>query len=104
MARLYASKELVQALIDLGFLSYIVKNKTEYVISDSLMVFEEKFITPAGLSKKLNISLGLLENVFKILQVPTLQLPINGGSAIEEIIDRGFELKIKIHLNHLVSR
>ena len=104
MARLYASKELVQALIDLGFLSYLVKNKTEYVISASLRVFEEKFITPAGLSKKLNISLGSLENMFKILQVPTLKLPINGGSAIEEIIDRGFELKIKIHLNHLVSQ
>jgi len=103
MARLCASKELVQTLIDLGFLSYLMQNETEYVISTSLRVFEEEFITPAGLSKKLNISLELLENMLETLQVPTLQLPTNSDSAIHEIIDRSFELKILTHLNQLVS-
>ena len=103
MSRICASKELVQTLIDLGFLSYLMQNETEYVISTSLRVFEEEFITPAGLSIKLNISLEILENMLETLQVPTLQFHTNSGSALQEIIDRRFELKIKMHLNRLAG-
>ena len=66
-------------------------------------MFEDEFITPAGLSKKLNISLELLESMLETLQVPTLQFHTNSGSALQEIIDRRFELKIKMHLNRLVA-
>jgi len=98
--RLIISKELVQALIHLGLLSFFIRGDLQYVIAHSLELFEAKFIAPEALSRKLKLSLGELQKVLEILQVPTLQFPADGDNPIGEIIDRHFESKIEAYLNN----
>ena len=84
----------------MGLLSFFMRGDLQYVIAHSLELFEAKFIAPEALSRKLKLSLGELQKVLEILQVPTLQFPADGDNPIGEIIDRHFESKIEAYLNN----
>jgi len=99
-AKLCVSKDLVQALIHLVFLSDVMRGEVQYVVADSLKEFEEQFIAPKALSRKFNLTVEELQQALEILQVPTLQFPIGDGDTVQEIIDRRFESKIKAYLTN----